>query len=75
VAISSNQFTITFDQAVNTCTWIAQLGNTGAQAAPTEGQGFAYTGGVSGFNDRVRVWTHDKGGSVVARPFHLAVFC
>jgi hypothetical protein len=75
VAISSNQFTVTFDQTVNSCTWIAQLGATGTATAPAEGQGTAYTAAVTGNNYQVRVWTFDKGGSAIARSFHLAVFC
>jgi hypothetical protein len=75
IAITGNQYTITFNQTVDNCTWIAQLGATGTSAAPSEGQGMVYTAAVSGNSAQVRVWTYDKGGSSTARPFHLGVFC
>jgi hypothetical protein len=75
VVAIGNQYTITFNQPVNSCTWIAQLGATGTASAPSEGQGMVYTAAVTGNTAQVRVWTFDKGGSSTARPFHLAVFC
>jgi hypothetical protein len=72
---SSNVFTVTFDQPVDDCAYLATAGETGTATPGSEALGFAVPTGVSDSASAVRVKTYDKGGSPSNRQFHLVVAC
>jgi hypothetical protein len=74
---ATGSYLVDFNQNINNCAFVSTATSTTATAAgpPSEGTGFAEAAISNTGNDKVRVFTFDKGGSIANRAFHLAVMC
>jgi hypothetical protein len=74
--VATGEFAVTFDTDVSSCSYVAQIGDTGTG---TGAPGLVRTRGSSTSSSQVVIDTYriTANGSPVADdyPFHLAVFC
>ena len=73
----TGSYVVDFNQNISSCAFVSSATSTTATASapPAEASGFAHAAISNTGNDKVRVFTFDKGGSIADRAFHLAVMC
>jgi hypothetical protein len=74
---ATGSYLVDFNQNINGCAFVSTASSTTGTASgpPAEASGFAQAAISNTGNDKVRVFTFDKGGSIADRAFHLAVMC
>ena len=74
---ATGSYVVDFNQNINNCAFVSTATSTTGTASgpPPEGSGMAQAAISNTGNDKVRVFTFDKGGSIADRAFHLAVMC
>jgi hypothetical protein len=70
--LGTGNYTVTFNQSVRHCAFVASLGSTGTATPPT---GSASVGADSSSDNKVHIATRNHNANNSDRSFHLMVVC